>query len=65
MTTTNDSEMDATDIDAVHARYWVERDKRLRPHGKGVECITSKGVVVGDTEYELDCLIYAAASRSG
>ena len=58
MTTTNDSDMDAIDIDAVHARYRVERDKRPRPDGKGVERVASKGVVVGGTEYELDAGYY-------
>ena len=29
-------------------------------HGKGVERITKKGVVVDGREYELDCLIYAS-----
>lgn len=28
--------------------------------GHGVDRITEKGVVVGDTEYEVDCLIYAS-----
>ena len=33
--------------------------------GKGVERITEKGVVVGGTEYELDCLIYATGFEVG
>jgi len=33
--------------------------------GKGVECITEKGVVVDGTEYELDCLIYATGFEVG
>src|SRR5690606_18474895 len=27
--------------------------------GRGVDRITEKGIVVGDTEYELDCIVYA------
>jgi len=33
--------------------------------GKGVERVTEKGVVVGGTEYELDCLIYATGFEVG
>jgi len=33
--------------------------------GKGVERITSKGVVVAGTEYALDCLIYASGFEVG
>jgi cyclohexanone monooxygenase len=33
--------------------------------GQGVDRITQKGVVVGDTEYELDCLIYATGFEVG
>ncbi|HET6908505.1 MAG TPA: NAD(P)/FAD-dependent oxidoreductase [Mycobacteriales bacterium] len=33
--------------------------------GKGVERITSKGVVVAGVEYELDCLIYASGFEVG
>jgi cyclohexanone monooxygenase len=33
--------------------------------GKGVDRITEKGVIVGDTEYELDCLIYATGFEVG
>jgi cation diffusion facilitator CzcD-associated flavoprotein CzcO len=33
--------------------------------GKGVECITEKGVVVDGKEYELDCLIYASGFEVG
>ena len=33
--------------------------------GKGVDRITEHGVVVGDTEYELDCLIYATGFEVG
>ncbi|WP_436795820.1 flavin-containing monooxygenase [Actinospongicola halichondriae] len=33
--------------------------------GKGVDRITERGVVVGDTEYELDCLIYASGFEVG
>jgi cyclohexanone monooxygenase len=33
--------------------------------GKGVDRITERGVVVGDTEYELDCLIYATGFEVG
>ena len=34
-------------------------------HGRGVERITERGVVVDGHEYELDCLIYATGSRWG
>jgi cyclohexanone monooxygenase len=34
-------------------------------HGKGVDRITKKGVVVDDVEYELDCLIYASGFEVG
>ncbi len=34
-------------------------------HGKGVERITKKGVVVDGFEYELDCLIYASGFEVG
>jgi cyclohexanone monooxygenase len=34
-------------------------------HGKGVERITKKGVVVDGREYELDCLIYASGFEVG
>jgi cyclohexanone monooxygenase len=34
-------------------------------HGKGVERITEKGVVVGGKEYELDCLIFATGFEVG
>ncbi len=34
-------------------------------HGRGVERITKKGVVVDGTEYELDCLIYASGFEVG
>ncbi|HEB87969.1 MAG TPA: NAD(P)/FAD-dependent oxidoreductase [Deltaproteobacteria bacterium] len=34
-------------------------------HGKGVERITKKGVVVDGHEYELDCLIYASGFEVG
>jgi cyclohexanone monooxygenase len=33
--------------------------------GQGVERITNKGVVVGGTEYELDCLIFATGFEVG
>ena len=33
--------------------------------GKGVQRLTSNGVVVGDTEYELDCLIFATGFEVG
>jgi len=33
--------------------------------GKGVDRITEKGIVVGDTEYELDCLIFATGFEVG
>jgi cyclohexanone monooxygenase len=33
--------------------------------GKGVDRITEHGVVVGDTEYEIDCLIYATGFEVG
>lgn len=33
--------------------------------GKGVECITEKGVVANGVEYELDCLIYATGFEVG
>jgi cyclohexanone monooxygenase len=34
-------------------------------HGRGVERITKKGVVVDGEEYELDCLIYASGFEVG
>jgi cyclohexanone monooxygenase len=34
-------------------------------HGKGVERITKKGIVVDGHEYELDCLIYASGFEVG
>ncbi len=34
-------------------------------HGKGVERITKKGVVVDGKEYEVDCLIYASGFEVG
>jgi len=33
--------------------------------GKGIDHITERGVVVGDTEYELDCLIFATGFEVG
>jgi cation diffusion facilitator CzcD-associated flavoprotein CzcO len=33
--------------------------------GRGVECITARGVVVDGREYELDCLIYATGFEVG
>ncbi len=33
--------------------------------GRGVDRITERGVVVGDVEYELDCLIYATGFEVG
>ena len=33
--------------------------------GKGVDRITERGVVVGETEFELDCLIYATGFEVG
>jgi len=33
--------------------------------GQGVDRITDKGIVVGDTEYEIDCLIYATGFEVG
>jgi cation diffusion facilitator CzcD-associated flavoprotein CzcO len=33
--------------------------------GKGVDRITERGIVVGDTEYELDCLIFATGFEVG
>ena len=33
--------------------------------GRGVDAITSEGVVVGEREYELDCLIYATGFEVG
>jgi cyclohexanone monooxygenase len=33
--------------------------------GKGIDRITERGVVVGDTEYELDCLIFATGFEVG
>ncbi len=33
--------------------------------GLGVDAINERGVVVGDTEYELDCLIYASGFEVG
>jgi cyclohexanone monooxygenase len=33
--------------------------------GKGVTRITERGVVVGDTEYEVDCIIYASGFEVG
>jgi len=34
-------------------------------HGKGVDRVTAKGVVVGGVEYELDCLIFATGFEVG
>jgi len=34
-------------------------------HGRGVDRITQKGVVVDDVEYELDCLIFATGFEVG
>jgi cyclohexanone monooxygenase len=34
-------------------------------NGKGVQTITEKGVIVGETEYELDCLIFATGFEVG
>ena len=34
-------------------------------NGKGVDRITERGVVVGDREYEVDCLIYATGFEVG
>ena len=34
-------------------------------HGRGVRCITERGVVVDGTEYELDCLIFATGFEVG
>ena len=34
-------------------------------HGRGVQCITERGVVVDGTEYELDCLIFATGFEVG
>jgi cyclohexanone monooxygenase len=33
--------------------------------GKGVDCVTDKGVVVAGVEYELDCIIYASGFEVG
>jgi cyclohexanone monooxygenase len=33
--------------------------------GRGVECVTEKGVMVDGREYELDCLIYASGFEVG
>ncbi|MEX2204632.1 MAG: NAD(P)/FAD-dependent oxidoreductase, partial [Myxococcota bacterium] len=33
--------------------------------GKGVECVTEKGVVANGVEYEVDCLIYATGFEVG
>jgi len=37
----------------------------LDTHGKGVERITEKGVVVGGQEYEVDCIIYGTGFEVG
>jgi len=34
-------------------------------HGKGVECLTEKGVIANGEEYELDCLIFATGFEVG
>ena len=34
-------------------------------HGRGVQCITERGVVVDGIEYELDCLIFATGFEVG
>lgn len=34
-------------------------------HGKGVDRVTETGIVVGDTEYEIDCLILATGFEVG
>jgi cation diffusion facilitator CzcD-associated flavoprotein CzcO len=39
--------------------------KLVDTHGRGVERITKKGVVVDGHEYELDCLIYASGFEVG
>ena len=33
--------------------------------GRGVDAITPRGVIVGDTEYEVDCIIYASGFEVG
>lgn len=33
--------------------------------GQGVDCITANGLVVGDTEYEVDCIIFATGFEVG
>jgi cyclohexanone monooxygenase len=33
--------------------------------GKGVDRITERGIVVGDTEYEVDCIVYATGFEVG
>ena len=40
-------------------------DLLVDTHGRGVERITEKGVVVDGHEYELDCLIYATGFEVG
>src|SRR3954447_15642640 len=34
-------------------------------HGRGVECITGRGVVVDGVEYELDCIVFATGFEVG
>jgi cyclohexanone monooxygenase len=38
--------------------------KLVDTDGRGVERITEKGIVVGDTEYEVDCIVYATGFDS-
>jgi len=39
--------------------------KLVDTDGKGVERITDKGLMVGDVEYEVDCIIYASGFEVG
>ncbi len=39
--------------------------KLVDTNGKGIERITSKGIVAGGIEYELDCIIYASGFEVG
>ena len=34
-------------------------------HGRGVDAITERGVVVGDTEYPVDCIVFATGFEVG
>ena len=43
----------------------IEAFDRVHLDGTGIDRITERGVIVGETEYELDCLIYATGFEVG